>query len=53
MKKTLLLKFVYPGADPTIENENGHKPEAYARNPKIVGLLQKSSEQVASQNHLI
>ena len=34
------------GADPTLENENGHKPEAYARNGKVLEVLKKSSKEV-------
>ncbi|XP_053399271.1 caseinolytic peptidase B protein homolog [Mercenaria mercenaria] len=32
------------GADPTIENVNGHKPEMYAKNPEIKQLLVNSEK---------
>ena len=34
------------GADPTLENENGHKPLAYVKSPAIKGLLEEHEEKV-------
>ena len=40
---------MFPGADPTIENEGGHKPVAYVRKPQIRDMLDSGESKVGNE----
>ena len=40
-------KLILPGADPTLENESGHKPAAYVKTFKTRELLKSVESKVS------
>jgi len=50
--KSVTPEIVSTGADPTAENETGHRPIAYARSQQLTELLQNYETKVRFPQHL-